>query len=491
MTAGPVFETDEKRNWYYRLKMLMAMGFPLPSLQQEGILLCLVRVILVSGGEQAGKSLVAAMYLALRMMKAVADTLAWINAEAQAGRKRKPKKFLYWLVGSDYEQSRAEFRYILNGLTRVSAVNKGDVSMPLRGGWSLMAMDGQIEIVTKSAVDVRKLAQRAPDGILICEAAQVDWDVFLKCRGRVGPRRGWVLLSGTLESSTDWYSECLKKWQGPNDEGAKSFILPTWANLSLYPGGEHDPEIEELRRILPKDEFLRRFGAVASPPENLCLPEFRYDIHVPGNVAYNPDLPLRLWIDPGYSGSWYAVEMAQIIEAVDKEAEFCHTPLRHVHIVGEKYIKGAVTGLVIEECRNEEWWDNVELVVIDIAASQHAAMPSVAETWQGAGKSVVWNKVGIEDGILAHRRMLKDPATEQARIYFNETCSGVMREYGRWMRRKVTGLTNQAAQPQIVNCDALKAINYGLIDAFGYVDSDGKPSRVRDPFSALRKSVEY
>jgi hypothetical protein len=219
------------------------------------------------------------------------------------------------------------------------------------------------------------------------------------------------------------------------------------------------------------------------------LPEFRYDIHVPGDVVYNPDLPVQLWIDPGYSGSFYAVEVVQIVDA-KPEGDYCHTRQRHVHIVDERYVKGAVTGLVIEECRNAEWWENVELAVVDIAASQHSAMPSVAETWLGAGIEVVWNKVGVEDGILAHRRLLKDPATEEARIYYNETCSGVMREYGRWMRQKVTGLTNQAAKPQIVNCDALKAVSYGIVHNFGFVDYDGEPSRVTDPFSKPRKPRE-
>ena len=61
-----------------------------PTEKQEPILNCRKRFILVAGGEQAGKSMVASKYLVSRFLET-----------DEAG--------LYWLVAADYERTRAEF----------------------------------------------------------------------------------------------------------------------------------------------------------------------------------------------------------------------------------------------------------------------------------------------------------------------------------------------------------------------------------------------
>ena len=64
-----------------------------PTPLQRGILECRKRYVLVSGGEQAGKSMVASKYLLSRFM----------DTEGPG---------LYWLVAADYERTRAEFDYL-------------------------------------------------------------------------------------------------------------------------------------------------------------------------------------------------------------------------------------------------------------------------------------------------------------------------------------------------------------------------------------------
>jgi hypothetical protein len=436
------------------------MGFT-PSPENEEILRCMARVILISGGERAGKSYTAAMFLGTRM---------WQGK-------------LFWLVGSDYRQCDPEFRYMVEALNKAGVLDKGDVRMPDKGPWRLRAEGIRIE--SKSAVDIRKLGGEAPDGIIMCEAAQMDYDVYTKCLGRTAEKRGWLLLVGTLESGADWYAQSLDEWQGPNAEDAKSFVLPSWSNRTLYPLGREDPEIKRQEKLLPHDEFMMRFGATAQPPRGLCLPEFQFKIHVPGDIRFEEwedeeaerRWPVELWIDPGYSGSYYSVEAVQIAEADH------HYEGPHVHVIDEVYVQGAYTPMVIEECRGREWWPNVTRVTIDVAGTQHHAAPSHAEVWASEGVGVVWQKVPIEDGILRHRTFLKDPGTEQARIFYSEECKGAFREYRKWVRREVTGLRNQTAAPQKVNCDAMKAVNYGLIANFGFVEYDGPPAKIESPLS--------
>ena len=457
--------TPEQQYWFWQRVLLRQMfGKDLqPSPEQDEILRCNARIILVSGGEQAGKSLTAAMFLVSRA------ALPMLS-----GRSKRP---LYWLVGADYEQSRREFTYALEAYTSANMVRESDISMPVRGTWQFRALERKITVTTKTTADVRKLGRDAPDGILINEAAQVDYDVYLKCLGRTAPKRGWLFLSGTLESGADWYADALRRWQAPNQEEAQSFILPSWSNLALYPGGRNDPEIKRIEGLLPKDKFLMRFGAVASPPDNLVLPEFQYKVHIPGDVVYDSQLPVQVWVDPGYSGSHYAVEVVQIAGSDH------HYDGPHIHVVDEVYVQNAMVGMIIEDCRDRDWWENLELVVIDIAGTQHDAMPSQAEIWGAEGFGVAYQRVGIEDNILRHRTFLQDPGEKKPRIYFHEGCVGAIREYGKWLRTKVTGLLNQAAKPQIINCDAMKAIGYGLIHNFGYVEYEGGPTKVVLPWS--------
>lgn len=458
---------DEDKLWEIKCRLVETCGFEIWPEQTE-ILQTTNRIILVSGGEQAGKSVVAGLYCILAMIEMA---YSW----AFEGKKGKA---LYWLVGADYEQSRREFDYIKEGLVRLGEVHQKDISTPQKGPWHLTALSGKIDVFTKTAMDVRKLAREAPNGILINEAAQVDYDVYLKCLGRTAPKRGFLFLSGTLESATDWYSEKLTSWQAPNAEEARAFILPSWANRKLYPQGREDPEIARMEKNLPHDIFMMRFGAVAQPPSNLCLPEFNYKTHVPGDIAYDETLPVQLWIDPGYVGSYYSIEVAQLIK------EDLHCKRQHVHIVDEIYVQQTTTGFIIEDCRMRPWWDNVEQVVIDVAGTQHQAMPSHAEMWNAElGVPVLYQRVEPEDGILRHRTFLRDPSSGEARIFYNEGCSGALREYGRWLRTETSGLRNQAAKPKITNCDAMKAIQYGLIANFGFVEYGGEPLKITSPFS--------
>lgn len=139
-----------------------------PTAAQEKIHDSLARVRLVAGGERSGKSKSAAADLTSRLFEGK----------------------LFWLTAADYERTRAEFDYIIEHLVKLGIkfsatkhVDPGEIEI-----------EGGIRIATKSAKDPRKLAMEAPDGILVCEASQVDFETFLRVRGRVMERRGLVVV---------------------------------------------------------------------------------------------------------------------------------------------------------------------------------------------------------------------------------------------------------------------------------------------------------
>lgn len=418
-----------------------------PTAEQLAAHLHPARLKLVAGGERGGKSFSAAMELIRRC-----------NVEDG----------LFWIVGPDYEQARAEFDYCAQALTTVGGI--ADISYPQRGQCSLTtAWNATIE--TKTADDVRKLASQAPDGILMAEAAQHPYDSWLKLRGRVAEKRGWLWASGTFESSLGWYAEVWQRWQVDNPEGGQSFSLPTWANLAVFPGGRADPEIKALEATYPADLFLERFGAIPCPPAGLVFREFSFAQHVSDAAVYDPSRRVELAVDPGYAGA-YAVL------ALQDDGGF-------VSVIDEVYMTGAVASEVIAECKKREWWSMVRSGVIDIAGRQHQGLPSHVEIWRDeAGIYLRSNQVGIVDGIARTHTFLSDPATKTPRIQFAPHLKHTFTEFGRYKYPQVA--ENRPVQEEPLDRDnhALKALAYWLYAKFGPVErTPTHPTLGHDPFA--------
>ena len=441
-----------------------------PSAEQLVVHLSPTRIRLVSGGERSGKSKLGANEFLSRFYE---------------GR-------LYWLVAADYNRTSAEFNYICEGLDKLGIyyeatkrVDPGEI-----------IIEGGFKVVTKSAGDPRKLAMEAPDGVIGCEASQLDYETFLRLRGRVAEKRGWILLSGTFESSLGWYPELYLRWQAPNDDDAVSFSLPTWSNLAVFPGGRTDPEILALERASSKEWFLERYGGVPCPPKGLVFNEFSNHIHtgIGGYFEFDPAEPCYIWVDPGYQ-HFYAVEVAQ------KRGE-------NVVIVDEIYERGLVTSEMIVVARQKPWWNKVIGGAIDIAGTQHQAMPAPAEIWlRESGILLRSQKIQIEYGIERMKSALKvNPKTGRPQLSINARCRGLISELGgcpnphtssnplagsplagnplagqtlvyKWRMDKdnlVIGLV-----PEDKNNDACKAVCYGLVDLLGYTASQRRVAPVK------------
>ena len=414
-----------------------------PTARQEPILECRKRFILVAGGEQAGKSMVAAKYLVSRFLET-------------------EEKGLYWLVAADYERTRAEFEYLTQDFASLGIL--AEVSKRVDPGRIVLADGTRIE--TKSAKDPRTLAMRAPDGIIGCEASQLDLESFHRLRGRVAPKRGWLFLAGTFEGSLGWYPQLFQTWQhGTADE--QSFSLPSYSNMHLYPGGKLDPEILRLKAMASDEFFMERIEGIPSPPQGLVFGDFRADIHISEEAKWSVDSPVYLWIDPGYAGA-YAVEVIQEING-----QIC--------VIDEIYEQGLITTEIIDIAQSRPWWKDVKGGAIDIAGYQHQAMSAPAEIWlEETGIYLSAQKVRINEGTERLKSFLKpDPVSNAPKIVFNPKCYGILSEFGvipspmdgqtrayRWKTDRDGNIVGEA--PEDKNNHAVKAVIYGLIDRYGY-----------------------
>ena len=122
---------------------------------------------LIAGGERAGKSLCASRELDKH----------WFTENLPLN-----KKGLFWLLGDDYEACRGEWEHLVEDFTKLEVlacpptknIDPGEIRL----------QDGT-RIVTKSGRYPEKIATVSPDGIVICEAGQLDYDVFLRAKSRL------------------------------------------------------------------------------------------------------------------------------------------------------------------------------------------------------------------------------------------------------------------------------------------------------------------
>ena len=413
-----------------------------PTDLQKRILNSDKRFILVAGGEQAGKSMVASKFLLQKFL-----------TDESPG--------LYWLVAADYERTRAEFEYLSQDFAKIGIL--AEVSKRVDPGRIVLADGTRIE--TKSAKDPRTLAMRAPNGILGCEASQLDLETFYRLRGRCAPKAGWLFLGGTFESSLGWYPQTFSTWEsGVGEE--QSYSLPSYSNFHLYPGGREDPEIKRLEAFASDDFFMERIEGRPVPPRGLVFNEFRASIHS-GEVEYVPNEPVHIWMDPGYAGG-YALEAVQIINDT-------------VRVFDEIYEIGLVTEEMADVAMAKPWWKDVQYGVIDIAGRQHQAMPAPAEVWLSkTGLYLASEKVPINDGTERLKSFLKvDPITGYPRITIDAKCKGVLSEFGavpnpfnnqtqayRWKQDREGNIVGNTPEDKYNH--GIKALIYGLVHHFGF-----------------------
>lgn len=412
----------------------------------------------ILGGERAGKSWLAAD-LALPCM----------NLE----RNRSE----YWVVGPDYLQARPEFTYLYNALHDHKMVVESSVSMPanIAAPWSFQTLWGA-HIRTKSAADVQKLASFSVDGVIMAEAAQHIYESYLKLMGRVSETGGFLILSGTLERGLPWYEDLYKRWQGDNTLGARSWSLPSWSNIDIYPGGRDDPRIKELEAEYPEDLFAERFGAEPRKTYGLVLPEFEMATHVK-KLQVDAKQPVELWMDPGQH--CYAVLFVQ------------HEGLV-TNVLDRIYTRGQIVHDVIPMVMGNPLWKFVDPNnggVIDNAGKQHQANKSQIELWQeiaGISLRARYVKQDILINTIRFRLGSNNPL-HQPLIYFNNHMTNakspeglaldVLAEPELWAWPDRGLHRNQAIVPIDKNNDAMKALGYGLVDRHGGYVTKRKPPK--------------
>jgi len=414
---------------------------------------------------------------------------------------RAPWGRLFWIIAEDYEGTHKEFEYALQWFTQLDAVDKRDISMPLRHQWHMRLKTGQV-IETKTGSDISKIRSDAPDGILLVEAATVPYGLFLKCFGRLGETRGWLVASGTFEGSSGWYPELFREMQGPNQEyRGRSFSVPSWSNPAVYPGGREDPEIKRLERIYSRVPglFDERCGGVPTPPVNLVFREYLESTHVVASeqYSYKPGVPVYLGVDPSDGGHPYAVIACQFFADHDPDPDdridFCV-------VIDEVWEQGLIDEQMIDACMRRVWWKDVRGGAIDKLA------PDSRRRWLSyAGVQLASDRVEQLVGIRRLHSFLYSERAGVDDVASNEyirqphllivdqpergASYGLRYEFPRY-KRKETDVGSDMLPSEVPNpnlpCDAIKALWYLLVARYGAVRGRQLPK----PVYTLRRGTE-
>ena len=456
-----------------------SIGLRFDSPEQRAPLESRARKKLVAGGERAGKSFYTAFELVSRC----------------------PWGKLFWIIGSDYEQARPEFEYAAAWLSELGAIKtpRLDISMPKFGRCYLRTKTGQV-IETRSADDVRKIAGRAPSGIVLAEAGQLSYDVYLKAIGRLAEKRGWLIASGTFEGSGGWYAETFDEWQGPNLDDGRSFSVPSWSNRTIYPGGRYDAEIVRLERAYSKSPglFEERCGAVPAPPSNLVFGQYRDTIHVSELAVYDPKRDVFLAVDASGGTNPYAVGVFQFVDALEcglpiavQSADEYVDDIQVAMLIDRIYETNMIDEQIIAIAKTRPWWNNVIGGAIDVEA------PDSRKRWMKYGGVTLYAKKQEQiEGIrrlqtfLHYKRTPEGAYEKPPHLLVNPTVTEFSYEVRNYKRPKVGSATGGISRLNIEKVPKdvppsdqpnhlLKATWYLLLARFGHVKSHTKYKTVR------------
>lgn len=443
---------------------------------------------LVAGGYRGGKSRTASM-------KGLLSTLEFVSRYRMHAAGQ-----VAWLVAAEYEATRAEFMHpdgslgrdlerLWPGVTYSSRLDPGEIRVPVP------AIDGtesrgHFSIRTKSAYNPASLGMESPVWIILCEAARVSQDVYHRLLSRCSEARrrfpgfGWLHMEGTFEGSLGWYAALWTRWQSraiQEAENARSFSLPSHSNTALFPGGADDPQITALRRSLPEAKFMERHMGVPVPPSGRVHGAFDNDVHI-RRVVYDPEQPVYIGIDPGYSGqpSTYAVEVCQV-----RKFENGHRQWAVIDeiAVNRHSMPGFTVADVCDIAMTRDWWSNPQKTgVIDTAGASHAgAQESNTEVWRKrTGLVLRHEKVSVLSGIDRFDSCLKvDEDSAEPGLVIDPRCELLISELGggpnpfdgqthvyRWNTDRSGDVIGRV--PRDEYCDGIKALTYLFINVMGH-----------------------
>jgi len=255
----------------------------------------------------------------------------------------------YWIVGPNYTDSEKEFRVFYNDCRRLKLPmdRPGTYNDSRSGNMAVSLFNGSMLVLAKSAAKPESLVGEGLHGVIMAEAAKMKESVWSKfVRPTLSDFNGWSLWNSTPEGK-NWFYELYEQGQNPLVKEWESFRSPSWLNQFVFKKGITDFQLKMMRSAAPgagpqmaldlgaDPEVVSLFwdlGPLLFSQEVECsfteyagrvYYDYDEEVHV-RNLTYNPDWPLYVATDYGYTNP----NVALFIQV---------GPFGDIHIIGEYY----------------------------------------------------------------------------------------------------------------------------------------------------------
>lgn len=436
----PVFRLERK------LRRLRVDGHPRPWTKQRYI--CDVRATPSVPVRCIEVDSPSHMYLAGRSMIPTHNTVC-------GPREIGPLVFIpdtyIWVVGPTQGLAVKEFRVFRSDLMAME--KQGHLALRKNvldsiGGRYLLEVEGGATIEIRSQEKEDQIVGEGLTAVIMAEAARLKphiWEELVL--PTLSDYRGVAVFSSTPRGR-NWYYQLFQQAKG--DPEWATFNEPSWNNTHLFPGGEHDPEIEKRRANLPEDVFAQEWAAEFVTHSGLVYPEFSDKIHVVEGLAPLPEVPIRGWVDVGFHDPFVclaAQEHDGKVRILDEYYRTRMTPSEHAGIMAEHFQRiggvGYVPEYLICDPRSPDGIKDLK-----IAGWQAKAAPALDRRRQSDNPVIV--------GVKRVKQLLKRGPDGEPRLLIHPRCVKTIEEFGLY-----EWVDNQPDPKNNNHC--MDAIRYGVV----------------------------
>jgi hypothetical protein len=252
-------------------------------------------------GRRFGKSIVGGHELALEAYRG-------FTLQEELRRRRKRREF--WIVGPEYSDSEKEFRALWNALSSLEFPfdRPGSYYNPEHGPMVISLWGGTTIFHAKSAKYPSTLVGEGLAGVVMAEAAKLKSTVWTKyIRPTLADVRGWSLWLSTPEGKNHFYDTYMRGLD-PADHEWAGWRLPSWMNPIVFPLGEDDPEVLDMKKDMSDEKFEQEIGASFTEFVGLVFKRFEEELHV-GDLRPIPGRPLWGAVDYGWTNPFVWLEI--------------------------------------------------------------------------------------------------------------------------------------------------------------------------------------
>jgi hypothetical protein len=389
-----------------------------------------------------------------------------------------------WIVGPIYPDCEKEFRVIYDSLKSLGVdgvsskflnnVDNGNMHIHTNWGWDLEC---------RSAAHPETLVGEGLDFVLMVEAGRQQRKTWTESiRPALSDKRGWSLHTGVPEGATDT-SLLYSLWQRGQDASKpawRSWRMPSWTNLIVFPGGRQDEEILEAEDELTADEFDRQYGAKFVDRVGRVMKEWDDEVHL-ADLEYNPAWPVYGAVDYGYTNPfvWLWVQVDEFNNVyVIREKRWT---LLDTNDIADDLLESPIDAALLRQCT---------------AFYPDPAEPDDTETLMKKLRIPARSNTGgeLKHRLARIRTALKPlpahakPEDQQPGLLVDRDCPQLaweMREGYRWPEKK-SEVKNEDEKPVPKNDHGPEALGRFFK---GYFDLTGAPSKPRQRKIKMRTAA--